>query len=334
MGVARVSPSVQERKFFHSFPRPKQGESPNDTLDRGLRILALMKKIGLLLAPELVPWDVSIISNGAEQLSTLQRRACFTELSEAELPAHGAIFGPIALSFDLMALRSAGATPVIYVPQSVSESLLSQIGTFCVRGAYHTQYVLKQLQGLKELSFPEIVAARFGYPPEPNYRLNLRNTDAAGSVVADYSVAAEDVRHVLQHVGFNNIPFDHSIGVLTVFLNMFYPTDNAYTGDVLGYYRQREWRVIAGEINFNLRPMGRSLSQSEIADVEDIDPKFWQRELTVDGVSTRRSALALVYDPVPDWNLFQLVDEVLAPQDAVERIREIVGENVRVRATG
>ena len=326
-----MSQSVQDRKFFHSFPRPKQGESPNDTLERGLRILALMRKIGLLLAPELVSWDVSLVSNGTEQLSTLQRRACFTELSEAELPAHSAIFGPTALSFNLMALRSAGATPVIYVPQGISESLLSQLGTFCVRGAHHTRYILNQLQGLKEMSDPTIAEKRLGLPVNPNYQLDLRNTDAEGKVVARYPVAASDVRHVLQHVGYNNIPFDHSVAILTVFLNMFYPTDNAHTGDALGYYRQREWRVIAGDINFNQRPMGRSMSPTEIAEVEDIDPQFWTRELTVDGVPTRRSALAQIYDPVPDWDFFSLVEEVLVPREAVDRVREIVGEDVPVR---
>jgi hypothetical protein len=321
-----------ERKFFHSFPRPKQGEAPNDTLQRGLRILALMRKIGLILAPELVPWDVSVLSNGAEQLSTLQRRACFTELSEPELKAHGTVFGPISLSFDPMALRGAGATPVMYVPQGVGESLLSQIGTFCVRGAYHTQHVLKQLQGLKEMSDPALAEKRFGYPVAPNYQLILRNTDAAGNVVAEFPVGASDVQHVLQHVGFNNIPFDHSIGTLTVFLNMFYPTDNAHTGDALGYYRQREWRVIAGDIDFNHRPMGRKLSPAEISEVEDIDPQFWKRELVVDSVSTPRSALALAYDPVPSFDFFKVVDDVLVPREAEERVRQIVGACASVRS--
>jgi hypothetical protein len=321
---------VHQRNLFHSFPRPKTNESEGATLERGLSILASMKETGLVLAPEIVDWDVSVISGGAEQLRILQRRACFTELSAPELAAHSTVFGPIALSFDIAALRAAGATPVIYVPQGVDESPLSQIGTFCVRGAYHTRYILRQLLGLKEMSDPAIVAARYGKPVAPNFELNLRNTDGAGNVVADYKVPASTVREVLQHVGFNNIPFDHSIGVLSAFLNMFYPTDDEHTGDELGYYRQREWRLIAGDINFGGRPMGRSLTESEITMLQRIDPQFWNRELTVDGVQQPRSALALVYDPVPDWNLFDLVEAIFVPHRAIERVRSIVGDRLPV----
>ena len=116
-------------------------------------------------------------------------------------------------------------------------------------------------------------------------------------MVALYEVPALHVRQVLQHVGFNNIPFDHSIGVLSVFLNMFYPTDNEHTGDQLGYYRQREWRVVAGDINFAGRPMGRPLTSEETAGLLGIDSGFWSRVLAVDGVDKARADLALIYDP-------------------------------------
>jgi hypothetical protein len=319
-----------ERYFFHSFPRPKVGESEEFTLQRGLSVLSFMKEAGLVLAPEVVSWDVTVISGGAEHLQLLQRRACFTELSVPELAAHSATFGPIALSFDITKLRAAGATPVIYAPQGIAESALSQIGTFCVRGAYHTKYVLHQLQGLKELSDPEIATKRFRMPVDPNYQMNLQNKDAAGNIVADHQVRASDVRHILQHVGFNNIPFDHSVGVLALFLNMFYPTDNTHTGDRLGYYRQREWRLIAGDINFNGRPMGRTLSQIEAAKLQEIDQQFWTRELTVEGVTHQRSALALVYEPQPEWNFFELVDAIYAPQEALDRVRAIVDDTIAV----
>ena len=150
-----------ERRFFHSFPRPKRGEDREATLDRGLEILALMKSAGLILAPEVVEWDASVVAGRAEQFRILQRRACFTELSPEELPSHAAVFGPVALSFDVAKLRSAGATPVIYAPQGLAESALSQLSTFCVRGAHHTRHVLQQLQGLKEMSDPAIVGERY-----------------------------------------------------------------------------------------------------------------------------------------------------------------------------
>jgi hypothetical protein len=323
---------VHAHHFFHSFPRPKQDEPERDTLARGLNILAFMKEAGFVLAPEVVDWDVSVVGGGAEQLRILQRRACFTELSTADLAAHTALFGPITLSFDLATLRAAGATPVMYIPQGVGESGLSQIGTFCVRGAYHTQYVLRQLLELKQLSDPTRVQERFGRPVATNYKLNLQNTDAQGNVVGKYELAASSVRDLLQYIGFNNIPFDHSIGVLNVFLNMFYPTDNPHTGDQLGYYRQREWRLIAGDINFGGRPMGRSLSEPEQAKLKQIDAQFWSRELTVDNARHERVALALLYEPTPNWNFFDLAEAIFVPEEAFDNVSAIVGGKLPVHS--
>ncbi|MGD0046793.1 MAG: hypothetical protein ABSE42_07210 [Bryobacteraceae bacterium] len=318
------------RRFFHSFPRPKKDESEDATLDRGLSILTLMKQVGLVLAPEVVIWDISAFSLGAKQLSILQRRVSFTELSVTELAEHSAIFGPISLSFDIAKLRGAGATPVIYVLQGTAGSPLSQVATFCVHGAHHTKYVLSQLHELKEVSDPARLAQRLMTPVSPNCEITLRNTGPAGNVVAEYKVKALDVQHVLQYVGFNNIPFDHSSGILGFFLDMFYPADNTYKSDQLGYYRQREWRLTASNVNLNGRPIGRKLSSGEIAKLEKIDREFWRREIVVDGAEHRRSDLALVYDPMPGWDFFDLVEEIFAPQRATDRVRAIVGDRVTI----
>ena len=260
-----INDDTRDRRFFHSFPRPKKGESEDATLDRALSILTLMKQVGLVLAPENVTWDVSGFSLSAKELSTLQRRASFTELSASELPAHSAMFGPVSLSFDIAKLRGAGAMPVIYVPQGIAGSPLSQIAAFCVHGAHHTKYVLSQLNELKEVSDPTRLAQRLGKPVSPDCELTLGNTSAAGDVVAEYKIKISDLQHVLQYVGFNAIPFDHSSGILGVFLDMFYPTDNTYKNDQLGYYRQREWRLSASNVNLYGRPIGRKLSDTEVA---------------------------------------------------------------------
>jgi hypothetical protein len=322
--------AMSDRRFFHSFPRPKKGESEDATFERALKILAFMKEIGLVLAPELVEWDVSAVSGRAERHCILQRRACFTELGGTELGAHSATFGPIALSFAVSELRGAGATPVIYVPQGVEANALSQISIFCMRGIYHTQAVLRSLENLKDASDPVRLAAHLGMPVPPDLDLTLTNAGPTGEVVAEYGVSATDVHHVLQHVGFNNIPFDHSIGILSVFQNMFYPTDNEYAGETLGYYRQREWRLIAGDINFAGRPIGRKLSTIEVSRLREIDPSFWSREIVVEGVSYQRSALALVYDPVQNWNFFDLVQTIVVPIHRVAQVRAVVGDDVDI----
>src|SRR5208283_2111076 len=156
-------------------------------------------------------------------------RASFTELSDAELPRHTKVFGPISLSFDIGVLREAGATPVMYIPQVVASSALSQIGTICVRGAYHTRAVLGQLQDLKRVSDPNTALATFGRPMNPDCKATLANKDPDGNVVATYEVPTAHIQQVLNHVGYRNIPFDHSTGILSIFMNMFYPADNMHT---------------------------------------------------------------------------------------------------------
>jgi len=327
-----MSQKEHDRRFFHSFPRPRKAEDDGVTLNRGLNILRFMKEFGLVLAPEIVQWDVSLISGIPKKLDILQRRACFTELSVAELPQHSKIFGPIALSFDLEKLRGIGATPVIYVPQGIESNPLSYIGTFCVNGAFHTSAVLKQLDNLKSQSDPEFISKQCnGMPVAPDCVLNLKNNDSVGNIVADYSVPLSNVHNILQHVSFNSIPFAHSVAILNMFQNIFYPTDNAHTGDELGYYRQREWRLIAADMLVNGKPISRNLSNSEIARLQTIDGQFWSKKILVEGVLRKRSDLAILYDPMPDWNFFDFVEEIFVSKLAAEKVRNIVGNKISVR---
>jgi hypothetical protein len=323
---------TNSRRFFHSFPRPRKGEPKEATLDRALNILALIKRTGMILAPEVVTWDMSVLGEGAKPVHLLQRRASFTELDITELPAHSAIFGPVSLACDIGALRRIGAVPVIYVPQGNTDGSVSLLATFCVNAVYHTKYVLSHLNELKNLADPEKVERSFNKSISPTCELQLRNVDAAGQAVAEYKMPLNQVRDFLQYVGFNNIPFDYSVAALSYYLNIFYPTDNPYENDQLGYYRQREWRFISSEIEIKNRPIARRLSPEEMADLEKADPVFWTRELTVDGAQQRRSALALVYDPEPGWNLFDVVEKVIGPKGTVDQIRTIVGDGVPVES--
>jgi hypothetical protein len=321
--------SLAERFFFHTFPRPKKDEDRDAALARALSILRFMKDVGIILAPELVTWEIQMPTGGIERLPVLQQRVCFTELATDELEGHSATFGPVTLSFDIQELRLAGATPVMYVPQGLAVGSLSQMATFCVKAAWHTKYVLERLQELKTMSDPQMAIAQFGYPLDPNATFTLTNTDPAGGIAASYAVPASNINAIMKHIGYRNIPFDHSIGMLTVFLNMFYPTDNAYSGELLGYYRQREWRIIGGGLNFNGRPIVRGLTHEEISQLAQIDPTFWQRELTVDGATRSRASFAGVFVPSDKWNFFDQIRHIFVPRSHAEAFREIAGDKIR-----
>ncbi len=148
--------------------------------------------------------------------------------------------------------------------------------------------------------------------------------------MANYTVPASNIDAMMKHVGYRNIPFDHSIGMLSVFLNIFYPTDDTHSGELLGYYRQREWRLVGGELNFNDRPLGRPLRQAEVARLMTIDGHFWSRELSWEGTLGPRSALAVIYDPADNWDFFEIVEKVFVPRSIEGRARAIAGDKVAV----
>jgi hypothetical protein len=322
--------SEAPRYFFHSFPRPKPGETEAQLYDRAIAILRLMGRSGLVLAPEVVRWDATAISANGEQVEILQRRASFTELSVPELPRHTQTFGPIALAFDIGTLRSDGAIPVIYSPQGLGENPISHLGVFVVRAAWHTRAVLQHLEQLRLASDPVAVEAQYKMPVSPAYSVTLQNSDKDGRIVASTEVPASIVKSVFDHVGFNNIPFSHSVGALSIFLNMFYPTDNEFNGVELDYYRQREWRLVAGDFNLNERPVGRELSKEEKRELVAIDRRFWGRELHYRGEKKRRVDWALVYDPSPNWSLIERAVAIYVPQALFDQARDLAGDKVLV----
>lgn len=321
---------MHDRFFFHSFPRPKHGEAQDAVQQKGLKILNFMRNTGLVLAPEIIDWDISGIVSGDEKLKLLQQRLCFTEISTEELPERSKHFGPFAISFETGVLRTIGATPVIYIPQGVKDQILSQIGTFAVRGAYHTRHVLQQLQGLKENCDRDELSKKHSLPIAENCTINLINTGSKGEVVHSYTIPIDNVQAMLKHLGFNNIPFDHSVGILNLFLNMFYPTDNNHADQELGYYRQREWRLVAGDIKINGRSLGRKLLPSEKDKLLDIDRGFWSREIEIEKTRHQRVDLALVYDPLPDWDLITHIRALHVPKACKDQAKDIVGNSVSI----
>ena len=317
---------MTDRSLFHSFPRPRSGETPSQTVERGLAILRYMLDVGLVLAPELVTWH----HHDSEPTILLQRRICFTELSLSELPEHSKTFGPFALQCSPANLRGAGAMPVIYAPQAIDGHPASGVAAFCVKAATHTKYVLERVEELKKVAL-ELESGRYnGMPDHREAVITLRNEYPKGHVVSDCQIKAADLAGMMRYLGFRNVPFDHSIGMLGVYENMFYPTDNAYTDDQLGYYRQREWRLVGPGIAVNGHRLTRALDAQERARLETIDRDFWTRELTVNGGSFSRSTLAQIYSWQVNSPLSDIVEKIILPASAEASVRALFAGKVQV----
>ena len=320
----------QSRFLFHSFPRPRKDEPMPDVIARGLRVLSFMNEIGLVLAPELVKWDVAAISGGQEHLEFLQKRACFTELAANELPEHAKTFGPFSLVCDIEKLRNSGASPVIYAPQG-GENALSQISTFAVRGAYHTRYVINKFRQLRDVSNPATMAAaaaQLGVPVAADPVITMNNVDGDGNAVESVNVPASHIRALMNYVGFRSRPLDHIVAALDIFLNAFYQTDNPHSGELLGYYRQREWRLVGANLKVNGRDIARDLTDPEQKKLVEVDEMFWAKNLEIDGKKHSRASLAILYQPTDGWSIWDAVDKVLVPPETEANARKMLGDKV------
>ena len=319
----------ETRFFYHSFPRPRSGETHSQTANRGWAILQSMEKLGFVLAPEVVEWAVPVGLGTPSPIQILQQRICFTELSPAELGGHSARFGPFALEFDTTSLRRIGALPVMYIPQALSEQdHLALLGPFVVGHIAQILYSLQTLNGLNQLDNLEYWQAQ---NPEAKYiaddcLVTLSNGDESRGVVRKFEVPLKTIRGVLNYLSFETAPFNTMIGATSIVQSMFYPTDDDHQNHELGYYRQREWRITAG-YSVDGAPRGRSLQDKEKDLLLGLDASFWGREIHGIGQGRRvDEALALV-QPAPD-ELIGMVRRLIVPSDFANDASDIFGDRV------
>ena len=319
----------ETRFFYHSFPRPRSGETYSQTANRGWAILQSMAKLGLVLAPEVVEWSDPVGLGPPSPIQVLQQRICFTELSPQELGEHSTRFGPFALEFETGALRRMGALPVMYIPQALSpKDHLALLGPFVVG---HIAQILHSLQKLNE--FNQLDNLEYWQARNPEAQsiaddclVTLRNGDESRGVVQEFEVPLKTIRGVLNYLSFETAPFDMMIGAISIAQSMFYPTDDDHKKQELGYYRQREWRITAG-YSVNGSPRSRSLQDEEKELLLGLDASFWGREIHRSRQVRRvDEALALV-QPAPD-ELIGAVRRLIVPTDFANDASDIFGDRV------
>lgn len=326
----------RNRHFFHNFPRLKTGEDRSVRLVKGMQILHTIKDVGLVLAPEVVNWSIPQMDGTTKNLRYRQVRICFTELSEPELRSHSRVFGEFAVQFSLDALRRLGALPVIYVPQAVEgDRLLSSLGQTIVWMLENARYTMDQLHNLSIVSDP-VTALEYAQRTNPeakrveaNYTINLHNTNEVGEITERFDVPASTVRGVLNYLGYKTAPFQLMRGALWAVENLFYPTDDTVHGEVLAYYRQREWRLIPGIAANGIEQM-RLASADEKKRLLSIDERFWTRELADDRGRFLRIDEAHVLPDFQGKTIAEWIEKVIVPADAVEAAAKLFGPKIQV----
>ena len=318
---------AEPRFFYHSFPRTRPGETHSETASRGWAILQSMKKLGLILAPEVVEWHTPVSLGTPSPIQILQRRICFTELSPQELSEHSTRFGPFALEFETSALRRVGALPVIYMPQALSEQdHLALLGPFVVGHLDEIRSTLDLLNQISQLDNPVYVQSLGANSVADDCMVTLTNPDESGGTVQEFQVPWMAIGNILSFIGFRRAPFDAMMGATSIAQALVYPTDDNHHDHELGYYRQREWRITA-DYYVNGSPRGRSLQDEEKELLLELDESFWGGNAHPSKPIPRKdNALALV-QPTPG-ELLDKVTRIIVPDNFSDRAGQIFGDCV------
>ena len=319
---------MTSRYFYHSFPRPRGGPTRSQTIAKGWSILQSIKRLGLILAPEIVEWKIPVSIGSPSPIRLLQQRACFTELSRNELGEHSKRFGPFAIEFDIMALRRAGVLPVIYMPQALSEQdHMALLGVFLVSHTEHIRHTLEQLNSLNQFNNPAHVqnispgATRIS----DDCMFNLRNGDKERGILQESQVPWSAIKALLSFIGFENAPFEAMTAVTSIAQSLFYPTDDEHVDELLGYYRQREWRITAGYF-VNGTPRGRSLDENEKQFLMELDNVFWKHELAYKNETFRRVDRAVSLSQPNPGDLLEMATRLIVPSEKIHETRQLFGD--------
>jgi hypothetical protein len=255
-----------ERFFFHSFPRLRYGETRDAQIAKGLLIADSLLQNGLLLSPE--NYEIPIVApNGAvvDRLKATQRRACFTELESQGLPSHAALFGPFALVYRIEDLRRLGALPVFYIPLETQGANLSGLATELLSGFIDASRIISSL-----------VMVRRHLAQSPTLKLDYRGRSV------EFSPDAWDAIKFFIDTLMDSARTDAGVteSRLRAISSCFYPTENPKYTEPLHYYRQREWRIVAGSFTFKGHEPSTKATAEQVSTLLGIDSDFFSKQLS------------------------------------------------------
>ncbi len=307
--------SGPERYFYHSFPRKPRNHSIDVTaeVEKGLAILSSIKKMGLLLTPETIEWP-AVSSDGAlsETWKVTQKRCSFTELAPAELSQHAQLFGDFALEFDIHVLRTLGAIPVFYLPRpSKTTKASEELATAFVAGIGEVDVLLDRLR-----QFEELVRSNFNKDDKPLLTKDGRQARCSiGDIEDTLSILTEGVQPL--------IGLQATFRALSGF---FYFTEDLKYTDLLGYYRQREWRILANMAKDDIE-LTHELDKCEKDSLLEVDPDFFSRQLTFRTGTSRRVDECRLFTQFDRKPFIQYARRVIVPSVAAAKAKDILNES-------
>ncbi len=299
---------VPERYFYHSFPRRGADDLTLD-VKKGLAILRSMTKSGLLLTPEITEWREPL-SDGtlSKPWKVIQKRCCFTELSPFELIEHSKVFGCFALEFEIKTLRQLGGIPVFYLPraseedtglESLAASLLARLGEI--------QVLLNRLADLEELV------------GKTNNKKEILSVKKSAQVLGPTRCTVGGAEDLIAFLRADAQPIQILRNALRAWSSFFYPAEDLTYTDLLGYYRQREWRIIAN-MSKSGQELNRPLEELEKEKLLELDPDFFDCELEFHSGIYKRVDQCVIFSELHGKPIIKYVRRVIVPSPVTSEV--------------
>lgn len=317
--------SRYSRYFYHCFPQWFGTTNEQDTPSREAAVatLRLMFRWGLLLTPETVVFHGEpTMGDDIKPIRIGQRRICFTELAPHEVPDHADAFGPLALEFDQDSLRKLGAMPVFYIPQALShdpqEDRLALVGQTFVHRLSETYRILTNLADIESKSRD--------YPPHELVPLEPKKLSDL------VHIPAQILQSMLAGLTVETQPLREQASAINFLSRLFYPADGAPVSRVagddtrLGYYREREWRILANVWFADWRQDQQPSQESanEIARLVEGSFSPYVRKRIDDGAAFVGACRILVH--VANRPVMAFVRRILAPVCLKEDVQRLCDE--------
>lgn len=308
-----------ESRFYHSFPRFREGRDQNAL---GLNMLECIIDHGLVLAPETrsitLPDNIAGAIPGP--LKIAQKRVCFTLLNPDEISDHSKKFGPISIEWQPESLRKLGALPAMYFSLNSEPNSIEPISIALLTRLSEIDLILSRLSELSILTDSDVNDQDDLIVPSGNS--------------ANSRVNIGGIRQVLRILGENIYPFHDYKGALQGLSGYFCPLEDLDHTDALGYYRQREWRIIG-----NMQAHGVAITPECSVELKEkltlMDQEFWDKELEFQNGNYPRKDRSQVYEYSYGRPIIESASAIIGPQNLLEQIREIVdnrGLKVPVKA--
>jgi hypothetical protein len=156
-----------------------------------------------------------------------------------------------------------------------------------------------------------------------NFTLKMRDENVtAGSFSPEETAGIRRFVALLEKTeGMSMVGVSNAIGTMA---SLFYPTENMRFTDQLGYYRQREWRIVSGT-RLGLQDMTLPTIPEQQEQLLQIDAEFFKRPIELpDGTSTV-SQRAHFMPAVAGKHVLTQARRVVAPDGCEEAAIQLLG---------